>query len=64
MKLTYKDEPVKLIGVFQSSYIVEPSALMGRHNGGVMAYPVAVIEHYNGELSEVRVHELKARYQE
>lgn len=31
-------------GIFQYSDVIEPSPMVGRHNGGVIAYPVAVIE--------------------
>lgn len=31
-------------GIFQKSYIVKPSPMIGGSSGGVVAYPVAVVE--------------------
>lgn len=31
-------------GIFQKSYIIEPSLMIGGSQGGVVAYPVAVVE--------------------
>lgn len=31
-------------GIFQKSYIVAQSSMIGGHLGGVVAYPVAVVE--------------------
>lgn len=31
-------------GIFQKSYVVEQSSMIGGHLGGVVAYPVAVVE--------------------
>lgn len=34
------------------SQIVEPSPLMGGHNGGVLEYTVGIIEYEDGQVSE------------
>ena len=59
MTYRYKDQKVKLHGIFQRSYIIEPSLLVGGHGGGQMATPIAVIEYENGDITNVQPHELK-----
>lgn len=39
-------------GIFQKSYIVKPSPMIGGSSGGVVAYPVAVVE-FDKRLFEV-----------
>lgn len=36
-------------GIFIRSRVVEPSPMIGGHQGGTVAYPVAVIEYVNGK---------------
>lgn len=38
-------------GIFQKSYIVEPSPMIGGSSGGVVAYPVAVVELDDGPFA-------------
>ena len=35
------------------SKIVEPSVMVGGHNGGVLKYTVAIVEYENGRVAEV-----------
>lgn len=35
------------------SKIVEPSVMVGGHNGGVLKYTVAIVEYENGSVAEV-----------
>lgn len=37
-------------GIFQQSYIVPPSPLVGGHSGGVVSNPIALVENEYGEL--------------
>lgn len=38
-------------GIFQKSYVVNPSLMVGGSSGGVVAYPVAVVELDNGPFA-------------
>lgn len=42
----------------QNSYIVEPSYLVGGHNGGVVSYTTAIVELKNGEVIVVHPNEI------
>ena len=35
------------------SQIIEPSVMVGGHNGGVLKYTVAIVEYENGRVAEV-----------
>ncbi|TYS55807.1 hypothetical protein FZD47_25460 [Bacillus infantis] len=47
----------EFIGVFQYSHVLDPSPMIGGHQGGVVAYPLAVVKH-NGKLKEVKLSEI------
>lgn len=53
-----KREKALFYGVFQNSYVVEPSPLIGGHPGGVVAYPIAVVELENGSLKTVIINDI------
>lgn len=59
MRYNYKGEKVKLHGIFQHSYIVEQSLMIGGHGGGQISYPIAIVEYENGDIENVDTHELK-----
>ena len=59
MSYTYKGKKIKLHGVFQFANVVEPSIMMGGHNGGQVSYPIAVIEHENGDFEYVQPYQIK-----
>lgn len=60
MNYTYKNKKVKLHGIFQHSYVIPPSLMVGGHNGGQIAYPIAVIEYENGDIKQIQdIHDLK-----
>lgn len=59
MNYTYKGKKIKLHGIFQHSHIVEPSMMLGGHNGGQASYPIAVIEHENGDFEHVHPYQIK-----
>lgn len=44
----------EFLGVYQYSNVIEPSLMVGGHNGGVIAYPVAVVR-VGTELKEVKL---------
>lgn len=46
-------------GIFQDSYIVPPSIMVGGHSGGVVANPVAIVEVEDGQLIRVNPIEVK-----
>ena len=52
-KCIFKKTVCTFHGFFQRSMVVEPSLVLGGHDGGVMAYPVAIIETEEGEVLEV-----------
>lgn len=52
-KCIFKKTVCTFHGFFQRSMIIEPSLMLGGHDGGVMAYPVAIIETEEGEVLEV-----------
>jgi hypothetical protein len=52
-KCIFKKTVCTFHGFFQRSMIVEPSLMLGGHDGGVFAYPVAIIETEKGEVLEV-----------
>lgn len=52
-KCIFKKTVCTFHGFFQRSAIIEPSLVLGGHDGGVMAYPVAIIETEEGEVLEV-----------
>ena len=52
-KCIFKKTVCTFHGFFQRSMIIEPSMMLGGHDGGVMAYPVAIIETEKGEVLEV-----------
>lgn len=52
-KCIFKKTVCTFHGFFQRSMIIEPSLMLGGHDGGVMAYPVAIIETEKGEVLEV-----------
>jgi hypothetical protein len=47
----------EFIGVFQYSHVIDPSPMIGGHQGGLVAYPLAVVKH-NGKLKEVKLSEI------
>lgn len=49
------NEPAYFHGIFQSASVVEPSCMVGGHNGGQVAYPVAVVESLRGTLRTVQI---------
>lgn len=46
-------------GMFQESYVIPPSPLVGGHSGGVVARPVAMVEMENGHLIYARPEDIK-----
>lgn len=52
-KCIFKETVCTFHGFFQRSMVIEPSLMLGGHDGGVMAYPVAIIETEKGEVLEV-----------
>lgn len=46
-------------GIFQDSYIVQPSLMVGGHSGGVVANPVAIVEVEGGSLIRVNPIDIK-----
>ena len=59
MSYTYKGEKIKLHGIFQFATVLEPSTMIGGHNGGQVSYPIAVIEHDNGDFEHVHPYQIK-----
>ena len=59
-KYGYGNYVVSLLGIFQKSYMIGESYIIGGHKGGQIAYPVAVIEFDDGTISECVPEELKA----
>lgn len=53
-KCIFKKTVCTFHGFFQRSMIIEPSMMLGGHDGGVMAYPVAIIETEKGEVIEAQ----------
>ena len=53
-KCIFKKTVCTFHGFFQRSMVVEPSLVLGGHDGGVMAYPVAIIETEEGDVLEVK----------
>lgn len=64
MSYTYKGKKIKLHGIFQFANVIEPSSLIGGHNGGKVSYPIAVIEYDNGDIEHVNPDNIKGSVEE
>lgn len=53
-KCIFKETVCTFHGFFQRSMVIEPSLMLGGHDGGVMAYPVAIIETEEGDVIEAQ----------
>lgn len=47
----------EFVGIYQYSNVIDPSPMLGGHDGGVIAYPIAIVK-ISGKLKEVDISEL------